>query len=380
MSASTFIPRKLAKNITRFLRPNKVVVIYGPRRCGKTTFLTQYLTEIKEKYLFVSGEDINVQQYLGSQSITKLKNFVGDHTLLVVDEAHKVRNIGLNLKLIVDHTPGIRVIATGSASFDLSQQVGEPLTGRKFTLKLFPIAQLELVKIEKPYETAGLLEDRLIFGSYPEVITAIGNDERIRYLKELVKSYLLKDVLELNGLRHSDALVKILQLLSFQIGQEVSYSEIASQVGVNSKTIQKYLELLEKVFVLFRVSGFSRNLRKETSKNPKYYFYDLGIRNTLINNFNTLEIRNDVGSLWENYLVIERLKNQEYSGIMSNNYFWRTYDRKEIDWIEERGGKICAYEFKWKNKKVPAPKDWMDNYPDSEFSVITRENYLDFIC
>ncbi|MBI4243116.1 MAG: ATP-binding protein [Planctomycetes bacterium] len=375
-----YIQRKQLENLVSLIRPNRVVVIYGPRRCGKTTLITQYLASIKEKYLLVSGEDIIVQEHLSSQSIARLQNFIGDHKLLVIDEAQKIRNIGLNLKLIVDHISGLKVIASGSASFDLSQQVGEPLTGRKVTLRLFPLAQLELSGIEKTHETAGMLENRLIFGSYPEAITTPGNQEKIRYLKELVSSYLLKDILEFNGIRHSDKLIKILQLLSFQIGHEVSNSELASQTGINNKTIQKYLELLEKVFVLFKISGFSRNLRKEISKNPKYYFYDLGIRNTLINNFNPLEIRNDVGSLWENYLVIERLKKQECTGIISNNYFWRTYDRKEIDWVEEREGKLYAYEFKWKDKKTVAPGDWIKNYPGSEFSVITRENYLDFIC
>jgi len=258
--------------------------------------------------------------------------------------------------------------------------LGEPLTGRKITLRLFPLAQLELSKIEKPHEAKSNLETRLIFGSYPEVILAKDNQERIIYLKELVNSYLYKDILEMNGLKHSEKFVKILQLLAFQIGNEVSYSEIASQTGINKKTAQNYLDLLEKVFVIFKIRGFSRNLRKEISKNPKYYFYDVGIRNTLINNFNPISLRNDIGMLWENYIIAERIKKQEYSGIQTNNYFWRTYDKKEIDFIEERGGKLYAYEIKWGEKTVFPPKDWRLTYPGSEFLVISPDNYLEFVC
>lgn len=376
---NTYIPQKHLENLKKLIKPNKVVVIYGPRRCGKTTLLKKFLESIKERYLLVNGEDIFVQEYLSSQSITKLKNFVGEHKLLAIDEAQRVPNIGLNLKLIVDNVENVKVVATGSASFDLFQKLGEPLTGRKITLRLFPLAQMELANIEKLHETKANLETRLIFGSYPEVVLAKDNQEKTVYLKELVSSYLYKDILEMNGLRHSDKLVKILQLLAFQIGQEVSYSEIATQIGINKKTIERYLDLLEKVFVIFKLKGFSRNLRKEISKSPKYYFYDTGIRNALINNFNPISLRNDIGALWENYIISERIKRQEYLGRKTCNYFWRTYDKKEIDFIEERDGKLYGYEIKW-SKEAKPPKDWQVSYPGSEFRVISSDNYLEFIC
>lgn len=374
-----YIPQKHLENLKNLIRPNKVIIIYGPRRCGKTTLLKKFLESVSEKYLFVNGEDIFVQEQLNSQSIIKLKNFVGDYRLLAIDEAQRIPNIGLNLKLLVDNIEEMKIIATGSASFDLYQKLGEPLTGRKITLKLFPLAQLELAKIEKPHETGANLETRLIFGSYPEVTLAKDEQEKIIYLRELASSYLYKDILEMNGLKHSDKLIKILQLLSFQIGSEVSSSEIAAQVGINKKTVEKYLDLLEKVFVIFKIRGFSRNLRKEVSKSPKYFFYDLGVRNVLINNFNSINLRNDVGMLWENYIISERIKKQEYASIQANNYFWRTYDRKEIDFVEERGGKLYGYEIKWRPKQILPPKDWKETYPHSEFFVVSQDNYLEFI-
>lgn len=379
MNTTNYIPQKHLANLKNLLKPNKVIIVYGPRRCGKTTLLKKFLEGINKKYLLVQGEDIFVQEYLSSQSITKLKNFIGDHKLLAIDEAQKIPNIGLNLKLIVDNIEGIQVIATGSASFDLYQKLGEPLTGRKITLRLFPLAQMELSQTEKLHETKANLEGRLIFGSYPEVILAKNNEERILYLKELISSYLYKDILEVNGLKHSDKLIKILQLLSFQIGSEISYSELATQIGLNKKTVEKYLDLLEKVFVIFKIKGFSRNLRKEVSKSPKYYFYDLGVRNALVNNFNLLNLRNDLGPLWENYIISERIKKQEYLKLQINNYFWRTYDQKEIDLIEERGGKLYAFEIKWGKEKITPPQDWQKTYPSSQFSVISQENYLEFI-
>lgn len=379
MEKTTYIPQKHLENLKNFVRPNKVIVIYGPRRCGKTTLLKKFLERVSEKYLFVNGEDIFVQEQLNSQSIIKLKHFVGDYKLLAIDEAQRIPNIGLNLKLIVDTIEDIKVIATGSASFDLYQKLGEPLTGRKITLTLFPLAQLELVKTEEPHETKAHREARLIFGSYPEIILAKDEREKITYLRELASSYLYKDILEMNGLKHSDKLIKILQLLAFQIGSEVSHSELAAQTGINKKTVEKYLDLLEKVFVIFSMRGFSRNLRKEISKSPKYYFYDLGVRNVLINNFNPLSLRNDVGMLWENYIISERIKKQEYTDIRANNYFWRTYDRKEIDFVEERGGILYGYEIKWEPKQISPPKDWKETYPHSEFLVISQDNYLEFI-
>lgn len=373
-----YIPQKQLETLKKLVRPSKVVILYGPRRVGKTTLVKKFLDEIKEQHLYLNGEDIFVQENLSSQSVIKLKDFIGQAKIVVVDEAHKIPNIGLNLKLIVDNITDVRIIATGSASFELVQKIGEPLTGRKFTLKLFPLSQMELSGIENSYETASNLEKRLIFGSYPEVILSETNDERMLYLKELLNSYLLKDILEINNIKHSDKLIKILRLLAFQIGREVSYSEIATQIGIDKKTIENYLDLLEKIFIIFRLSGFSMNLRKEVSKNKKYYFYDLGIRNAIINNFNSLELRDDTGNLWENYIVSERIKKQEYGGRQINNYFWRTYDQKEIDFIEEKEGKLFAYEIKWSGSASP-PRDFMETYRNAEFETINRENYLKFI-
>jgi len=374
-----YIVQKQLKNLKKLISPNKVIIIYGPRRCGKTTILNKFLQTVNKKYLLVSGEDIVIQEYLSSQSIIKLKNFIGKNKILVIDEAQKIKNIGINLKLIVDHLNGISVIATGSSAFDLAQNIGEPLTGRKYTIKLFPLAQLELAQIETWHETEANLETRLIYGSYPEVILADNNNKREKYLKEIISSYLYKDILELDGLKHSDKIVRILQLLAFQIGKEVSFSELGAQLGMSKNTVERYLDLLEKTFVIYKLSGFSRNLRKEISKTPRFYFYDNGIRNGLINNFNLLNLRNDIGQLWENYIISERLKKQEYLEIQSNNYFWRTYDQKEIDLIEERKGILYGYEIKWQAKSIKPPKNWLETYKNVKFETINKENYLEFI-
>ena len=374
-----YIPQRQLENLNKLILPNKVMVVYGPRRCGKTTLLNHYLKGTAETHLLVSGEDITVQEYLGSQSVAKLKDFVGENRLLVIDEAQKIKEIGLNLKLIIDHIRDIKIIATGSSSFDLARDIGEPLTGRKYTLKLFPLAQMELMQIEQRFETEANLESRLVFGSYPEVVLTNDNRLRERYLKEIVSSYLFKDILEMEGLRHPEKLVRLLQLLAFQIGREVSFNELGGQLGISKNTVERYLELLEKVFVIFRLTGFSRNLRKEITKNARYYFYDIGIRNALINNFNSLNMRDDIGMLWENYIIIERIKKQEYLGILANNYFWRTYEQKEIDLVEEREGNLYGYEIKWKAGRIKPPKIWLEGYKNAEYNVINRENYLKFI-
>lgn len=374
-----YIIQRHLENLETALIPGKAVIIFGARRTGKTTLVKRFLQGIDESYLMVSGEDITVQGYLASQSIEKLSAFVGANRLLVVDEAQKVPNIGANLKLIIDHIPGIRIIATGSSSFDLARTVGEPLTGRKTTLRLFPLAQLEIGRIEQRHQTDANLESRLIYGSYPEVVLTNDNRAREQYLKEIVASYLYKDVLELDGIRHSAKISRLLQLLAFQIGKEVSYTELGTSLGMSKNTIERYLDLLEKAFVIQKLSGFSRNLRSEITKNSRYYFLDNGVRNALINNFNTVELRNDVGELWENYLVIERLKRQEYLQEQANNYFWRTYSQKEIDLVEEREGKLFGYEMKWGAARTTAPKEWLKAYPNATWQLVNRQNYLELI-
>ncbi len=372
-----YIPQFLLKRLKSSLSPGMVVAIHGPRRIGKTTLLNKFL-ENEKNFLFVSGEDIFIREFLSSGSIEKLKSFIGNKTLLVIDEAQYVPDIGLNLKLIVDHIPHVRIIATGSSTFDLAKQVGEPLTGRKSVIKMYPISQMELNQIENLAQTQANLEARLIFGSYPEIITHKNDQLRKEYLHDLVSSYLLKDILALDGVQKSKKLIDLLILLAFQIGREVSHHELAVQLSMGKNTIEKYLDLLEQVFVLINIRGFSRNLRKEVTKTSRYYFCDNGIRNALINNFNPIQRRQDIGELWENYIVVERLKKQEYHRIWSNNYFWRTYDQKEIDWIEEREGCLFAYELKWKEKSN-VPKLWSEVYPNSSFECITKENYLPFI-
>ena len=372
-----YIPQIALKQLKSLACPGKVVVIYGPRRIGKTTLLKKYLEE-EDDYILATGEDLFFQREFPSQSIEKLKSFIGNKTLLVIDEAQFIPNIGLNLKLIVDHIPHVRVIVTGSSTFDLIKQIGEPLTGRRHVIQMFPTSQMELNLLENQAQTKANLESRLLFGSYPEVITSNSLDTKKQYLHELVSSYLLKDILAFEGILKSKKLVDLLILLAFQIGKEVSHQELATQLSISKTTVEKYLDLLEKVFVIFNIRGFSRNLRKEVSKTSRYYFYDNGIRNALINNFNSIAQRNDVGALFENYLVIERIKKQHYQSLWSHNFFWRTYDQKELDWVEEREGKLFGYEFKW-NSIVKAPSLWLDTYKEASFACINNTDYIPFI-
>jgi hypothetical protein len=374
-----YIPQKQLESLRNLVVPGKVVVIYGARQVGKTTLAKKFLENLDEKVLYVDGDDITVRQYLESQSISQLRDFVGDHSLLVVDEAQHVEKIGLSLKLIVDHIPNLRIVATGSSSFDLAKDVGEPFTGRKFVLQLYPLAQMEISQTESRHETQANLESRLVYGSYPEIVTIRDNVRRKEYLHEIVSSYLFKDLLALEGIRYANKLVRLLQLLAFQIGNEVSLSELGSQLGMSKNTVERYLDLLEKVFVIYRLSGFSRNLRKEITKNHRYYFIDNGIRNALIQNFNPISLRDDLGEIWENYILAERMKWREYLRESGNAYFWRTYDKKEIDLVEERMGKLHGYEIKWRKSSKNAPRDWRVNYPRAGFQIIHRGNYLEFI-
>lgn len=371
------IPR-IYQDLNKFLKPNKVLVIYGPRQVGKTTLLKDFLATCPLKYRLDSGEDLRVKEVFESSDFQKIKGYAMGYELIVIDEAQKILNIGQGLKILVDQVPKIKIIATGSSSFELSGQVGEPLTGRKVTLTLFPIAQSEFSLLHNPYELKNQLGNYLVFGCYPEVAASESAEEKKRILNELAGSYLLKDILELEKVKSSKILVDLLRLLAFQVGNEVSLLELAGQLGIDAKTVARYLDLFEKSFVVYNLRGFSRNLRKEITKKSKYYFYDNGIRNTIISNFNPLEIRNDVGQLWENFIIMERIKKQNYKKIYSNNYFWRSWSKQEIDFIEERGGKLYGYEFKWKEDKAKKPSEWSENYPQADFKVITQENYLDF--
>jgi predicted AAA+ superfamily ATPase len=363
------------------MKPNKALVLYGSRQTGKTTLLKKFLSENEGnfRYKLDSGDDVNTQIVLGSSDFKKIINYAKGYDLIAIDEAQRIKNIGMGLKILVDQLPNIKIVVTGSSSFELAGQIGEPLTGRKITLTLFPLSQIEMGKLYNDHDLKSRLDDYLIFGGYPEALTSEGANDKKRVLEELVGSYLLKDILELEKVKSSKLLLDLLRLLAFQVGNEVSLSELGKQLGIDSKTVGRYLDLFEKSFVLINLRGFSRNRRKEITSKSKYYFLDNGIRNAIIANFNPLDIRDDIGKLWENFLVVERLKKQAYDQIYSNNYFWRTWDQKEIDWVEERDGKLFGYEFKWKSKSGKSSKAWLDNYPEASLEVINNENYLDFV-
>lgn len=371
-----YFPRSY--DINHFLKPNKVLVIFGPRQVGKTTLLNQYLSTTKYKYKLDQGENLSTQILFKSQDFEELFSYVKGYELLVIDEAQNIENIGMGLKILVDHVKGLRIIVTGSSSFELAGQVGEPLVGRKTTLKLYPISQFELINDLNEYELKQKLEDYLIYGSYPAVLTSSPTDKG-QILEELINGHILKDILTLENVKGSKILLDLLRMIAFQIGSEVSTTELSSNLGIDAKTVVRYLDLLEKSFILFNLRGYSRNLRSEITKKSKYYFYDNGIRNALISNFNTFNKRNDVGQLWENFLVSERLKKQAYKPIYTNNFFWRTWEQKEIDWVEEREGKLFGYEFKYNKDTFVKPKLFLETYPEAEISLLNRNNYLKFI-
>lgn len=362
------------------LQPGKVLLIYGPRRVGKTTLLQTFLDKTSLRYKLDSGDNIRTQQVLSSQDFKQILPYAEGYDLLAIDEAQNIPNIGMGLKILVDQRPDMKIIVTGSSSFELAGQVGEPLTGRKKTLTLYPLAQSELLPVQNRFELKESLEEFLVFGSYPEVLLSETRQAKIETIMEIADSYLVKDILAFDRVRSSKTLLDLLKLLAFQVGSEVSVNEIGTQLGMDNKTIQRYLDLLEKAFVIVRLGGFSRNLRSEITSKAKYYFMDNGIRNSLIAQFNSLSQRNDVGQLWENFIFMERLKHRMYQSIYANMYFWRTYDQQEIDLVEERDGLLHGYEAKWSMKKaVNAPKIWGGAYPNATFTVITPENYQDFI-
>lgn len=367
-------------NLDKLIKHGKVLIIYGPRRVGKTTLLNDFLSRTKLKYKLDSGDNIQIQQLFSSQNFSQIIEYASGYKLIAIDEAQQISNIGKGLKILVDQVPDIRVIATGSSSFDLAQKVGEPLTGRKRTIVLFPFSQKELLGKYNKYELKQKLEEFLIFGSYPEVITAKTRKEKIAVLTELANSYLLKDIFSLERIKGSKQLLDLLKLLAFQAGNEVSLNELAGKVRLDVKTVGRYLDILEKTFVLKRLSGFSRNLRNEISGKSKYYFFDNGVRNAIISQFNSLTDRDDVGALFENFVVMERFKHNNYQARIGESYFWRTYDGQEIDLIEERSGNLYGFEIKWSAKaKIKAPKDWLENYKNAKYKIINQENYLDFI-
>jgi uncharacterized protein len=370
-----FLVRDISENIIRKLQSNKVVIVFGARRVGKTVLVKEILEKLNEPYLTLNGEDINVHDKLANQSVENYKQIIGSYKLLCIDEAQKIPDIGLKLKLMIDEIEGLKIIISGSSSFDIHNDAGEPLTGRKYSFNLFAFSENEYNQIENNIEKIDKIRERLIFGNYPELLHLPDREDKIDYLNEMVSSYLLKDILVYENIKNSQKIFNLLRLIAFQIGGEVSLQELGTQLGISKNTVEKYLDLLNKVFILHKVGGFSRNLRKEITKNSRWYFHDNGIRNAVIANFNPIESRNDIGALWENYMISERLKFQEYKRISSNNYFWRTYEQQEVDWVEERDGSLFGYEFKWKESKVKVPTQWKNAYPDSSFEVISITNF-----
>jgi predicted AAA+ superfamily ATPase len=361
------------------LVPGKVLVLFGARQVGKTTLIKNMLSSLDCRWRLESGDNILVHEALSEQSFPKLLSFVEGLDLLAIDEAQRIPDIGRVLKIWTDQVPLLRIIVTGSSSFELAGQIGEPLTGRKRTFIMYPVSMLELTKDTSAYELSTRLDEFLVYGSYPAVLTASTSAEKREILEDLVGSYLLKDVLELERVRASRTLLDLLRLLAYQIGSEVSAHELALKLSIDGKTVARYLDLLEKSFVLFSLGGYSGNLRKEITRKNKYYFLDLGIRNALLANFNPPDRRDDKGALWENFLMVERMKTRAYRSIYANPYFWRTWDQKEIDLIEERDGVLHTFEFKWKPQSGTAPRDFTEAYPGSPFTVVHRENWQEFL-
>jgi predicted AAA+ superfamily ATPase len=375
-----YLDRIIENQILKSLVPNKVIVLIGPRRVGKTILIEQILEKIEEPYLLLSGEDFTVLELLKRRSVQNYVNLLQGKRLLIIDEAQKIPDIGNVLKLMIDQIKGLKIIVTGSSAFDINNYTGEPLTGRKITYNLFTLSEQELDQVENLFEKKDNLFKRLVYGNYPELLQLKEDAKKEEYLREIVSSYLLKDILAFENIRNADKIFDLLRMIAFQIGREVSMQELGNQLDMSKNTVDKYLDLLSKVYVIHKVNGFSRNLRKEVTKNSRWYFYDNGLRNTIIANLNPIGLRNDIGMLWENYIISERIKYQRYNKMLVNNFFWRTYDQQEIDWVEERGGKLYGYEFKWNTKKyVKTPGAWKKNYKNADFEVINPNNYLEWI-
>jgi len=376
------IERKIEQGIKERLKPNKAVLLFGARRVGKTFLLKKIVGEWDEgNAMLLNGEDGDTLALLEERTASNYRRLLNGISLLVIDEAQNVPDIGAKLKLIVDEIPDIKVLASGSSSFDLLNRTGEPLVGRATQLTLTPFAQNEIGTIENALETRQQLETRLIYGSYPEVVLMDNDQDRAEYLHNIVNAYLLKDLLSIDGIRNANKMRDMLRLLAFQQGSEVSFDELGKQLGLSKNTVEKYLDLLTKVFVVYRLTGFSRNLRKEVRKSNKWYFYDTGVRNAVINKFQPLSLRDnsEIGHLWENYLINERVKLHLNNIDNTSLYMWRTYDQQEIDLIEETNDELRAYEFKWGDQTPAAPIAFSKAYPNAPFNVVNRNNYLDFI-
>lgn len=371
------IQRQLLTVLKKLVNSGKAIVLIGARQTGKTTLLKELVKEGK-RVQWLDADDLPVRELIASLTINKLPTLFGDSDFIVVDEAQRVKNIGLQMKLITDNLPNVQLLITGSSAFELANQINEPLTGRKWEYKLYPFSFNELRQHYGMFEEIKNLPLRLVYGCYPDVVTNKGNERTI--LSQLTNSYLYKDILEWERIKHPDKLVKLLQALAYQVGSEVSYNELANIVGMDKSTIEKYLTLLEQIQIIFRLGSYSKNLRNELKMSKKIYFYDNGIRNALIGNFNDIELRDDQGKLWENYMISELRKKNEYMGNYALTYFWRTTQQQEIDYLAEKDGKLTAYEFKWNpRKKAKISKTFTNAYPNTEIFTITPDNYYDFL-
>ena len=379
------IRRSIEKDIRQRMFGGKAIIIMGARQVGKTTLIKQILDNAdvtasrlrsvaeQESIFWFNGDETDTRNLFEDISATRLSNIIGNHRIVIIDEAQRIKDIGIKLKLITDQIPNVQLIATGSSSFELANKINEPLTGRKWEYKLFPLSFAELVEDSNLLEEKRMLPHRLVYGSYPEIVTHPGDEER--RLRQLTDSYLYKDLLEFDKIQKSDKLVKLVQALAYQIGSEVSYNELAQLCGLDPKTVDNYITILEQAYIVFRLGSFSRNLRNELKSSRKIYFYDNGIRNAVISNFSQIENRTDAGVLFENYAVSECMKYKAYTPWYANSWFWRTTAMQEIDYIEEKDGQIHAYEFKWNpSRKATAPLSFRNAYPDAQFSVINRDN------
>lgn len=373
------IHRTIQKQIQDMLFKGKAIVLYGSRRVGKTTLVQEILNDYKGKSLYLNCDLSSIREVFLTEDLVKIKQYLGDAKLVVLDEAQTIENIGKIMKILVDSYPEIQIIATGSSSFDLANKTGEPLVGRAYHYLLYPFSISEIVEASSVFQVSAKIENILRFGLYPEVFFSKSEEDSRKILEELVSGYLYKDILSFEGVRKPGVISDLLKLLSLQLGSPVSYDELSRNLKINPLTVRKYMDLLEQSFVIFRIGSLSRNPRKEVSKPFKVYFYDLGIRNALIQNHNQISFRNDIGALWENFCIIERIKKNKNSEIGANYYIWRSYAGKEIDFIEERGGKLHAFEFKWKGDKAKYPSQFMADYPNSELNLINRDNFQSFI-
>ncbi len=374
------IPRSIEKQIVERLKnTNKVIVLYGARQVGKTTLIKSLLKKHFKNILEVNADQKKYQDILSSTDLNQIKRLVTGYDLLFIDEAQRIPNIGLNLKIIHDNIPELKIIATGSSSLELASKIDEKLSGRIWTYTLFPISILEWRELHNPFEIDERLPEFLMYGMYPELFSYENELDKMDYLRNLINSYLYKDLLELSQIKNSGKIYDLLRLLAYQIGSPVSYNELGKKLGLSTDTVISYVDLLEKVFVIYRMPGFSKNLRKEITKNKKIYFYDVGVRNAIIEDFTSPDIRPDIGHLWENFVISERIKRNSYLRAHLNSFFWRTYTGAELDYVEQGGGKLLGVEIKWGDKIVKAPKSWLENYDEADFKTINASNYQEFV-